>query len=163
MHYWGDEWFQKYGTELNEAITELNQGLAKIHICVYGKEKYGTYRTDCFSLWDGSWYHWFHGYTPIIKQGNKSIWSIIRYHIDKYFMTYNWYTGITQNVRGWQIRKLNRLFQEVCKQHPDIVDELISDTDCYQYIKRCRYGKIDGDKIHKKYWKLFINSKPQNN
>lgn len=55
MHIWGDEWFLEWGDELNDAIRELNIRLNKCHITVAGKEKYGCYRTDFFSLWNGSW------------------------------------------------------------------------------------------------------------
>ena len=142
MHYWGDDWFKQYGDELNEAIRKINQGMRKIHVLCLGKEKYGCLRTDFFSLWSGSWNEWkgqynnYHWYDKTISKINHTI-------------------GLTWIIRKWQIKKINQLFQKVCKEHPDLIDELISDTDCYMYIKPGRYGDIDGEKIHNKYWKII--------
>lgn len=46
----------------------------------------------------------------------------------------------------------NRVFQEACKKWPDVVDELICDTDGWSMIHPCKWGDIDGQKIHDKYW-----------
>lgn len=47
----------------------------------------------------------------------------------------------------------NRIFQEACAKWPDVVDELVLDTDGYEMIKPGKWGPIDGEKIHAKYWK----------
>ena len=145
MHFWGDEWFQKYGKEFDNAIYELNTGLRKLHIFVCGKEKYGTFRTDFFCLWAGSWLFW---------NGN---WRFdgpkILYKLDRIGKWLNHKLGIVKLVQAWQKRGVNKLFQRVCKEHPDLVDELIMSTDCYDFIKPGKYGDIDGEKIHNKYWK----------
>lgn len=145
MHYWGDEWFQKYGDEFNKAIRELDDGLRKLHVFVYGKEKFGCYRTDFFSLWEGSWLFWDGRFNVKHSKFQLTLDSICRW--------FNYRLGIVKLVRCWQKRGINKLFQRVCKEHPDIVDELISDTDCYMYIKPGKYGDIDGEKIYNKYWK----------
>ena len=147
MHYWGDEWFQKYGKEFDKAICELNNGLRKSHILVCGKEKFGCYRTDFFSLWNGSWLFWNGNWR---FDGKK-----IRYTFDKICKWLNYKLGIVKLVHCWQKREINKLFQTVCKKYPDFVDELICDTDCYMYIKPCKYGDLDGNKIHNKYWKCI--------
>lgn len=144
MHYWGDDWFKRYGDELNEAIRKINQGMRKIHVLCLGKEKYGALRTDFFRLWSGSWNEWKGQY-------NNHHWY------DKTISKINHTIGLTWIIRKWQIKKINQLFQKVCKEHPYLIDELISDTDCYMYIKPGRYGDIDGEKIHNKYWKLLTN------
>lgn len=46
----------------------------------------------------------------------------------------------------------NRVFQEACKKWPDVIDELICDTDGFSMIRPCKWGDIDGKKIHDKYW-----------
>jgi len=149
MHFWGDEWFQKYGKEFDKAVCELNNGLRKSHIFVCGKEKYGCYRTDFFCLWGGSWLFWNGKFN--VKH------SKFQLTLDKICKWFNYRLGIVALVRCWQKREINKLFQRICKEHPDIVDELISDTDCYMYIKPGKYGGIDGEKIHNKYWKLLTN------
>lgn len=63
MHFWGDEWFQKYGDELHEAIEKLEKRIekwAKAGIC--GKEKHGTYRDEYLRFWDGGLTQLFFGY-----------------------------------------------------------------------------------------------------
>ena len=146
MHYWGDNWFKQYGKELDNAISELNKGMRKIHVLCLGKEKYGTYRTDFFNLWTGSWLEWKEIY-------NQYSW------FDCFMSAVNRRIGLTWIINKWQIKKINQLFQNVCKNHPDIVDELVSDTDCYMYIKPGKYGDVDGQRIRDKYWKVYINGK----
>lgn len=146
-HFWGDEWFQKYGDEFNKTIRELDKGLRELHIFVCGKEKFGCYRTDFFMLWGGSWLFWNGKFN--VKH------SKFQLTLDKICKWFNYGLGIVALVRYWQKQEINKLFQRVCKEHPDIVDELISDTDCYMYIKPGKYGDIDGEKIHSKYWKKF--------
>ena len=145
MHFWGDEWFQKYGDEFNKAIRELDKGLRELHIFVCGKEKYGCYRTDFFCLWQGSWLFWNGKFNVKHSKLQLTLDSTCRWLNNK--------LGIVKLVQCWQKRGINKLFQRVCKEHPYIVDELISDTDCYMYIKPGKYGDIDGEKIHNKYWK----------
>lgn len=47
MHYWGDEWFQKYGEDLRTAeryIFEFTEFFTGYHLS--SKEKYGTIRYE---------------------------------------------------------------------------------------------------------------------
>lgn len=62
MHYWGDEWFQKNGEDLYNAIDFVERELKKHHIGVCGKEKYGTYRDEYLRFWDGGLYQILFGY-----------------------------------------------------------------------------------------------------
>ena len=61
--------------------------------------------------------------------------------------------GLVDIVNKKKIKKVNEIVQKVCAKHPDIVDEIIMDLDFYEWIKPCEYGKVDGVKIHEKYWK----------
>ena len=57
MHFWGDEWFKKYGDDLYEAIKKLEYRMRKWgHVKVYGKEKFGTYRDEYLTFWNGGIY-----------------------------------------------------------------------------------------------------------
>ena len=159
MHYWGDEWFYKYGDQLDEAINKLNTGLNLIHVHCCGKEKYGCFRTDFFSLWDGSirswngdWNNYITPAMPKIKRFKRKF-SI---KFDSVAVKINRWFGITRRVQEWQKNEINKLFQTVCKEYSALTDELINETDCYMYIKPGKYGDIDGEEIHNKYWKKLI-------
>ena len=54
MHCWGDEWFEKNGKDLYDAIDWIEDNLRKHRIKVCGKEKFGTYRDEYLCWWDGS-------------------------------------------------------------------------------------------------------------
>lgn len=54
MHMWGDEWFEKYGDDLYNAIDWIESELRKNGIRVCGKEKFGSYRDEYLCWWDGS-------------------------------------------------------------------------------------------------------------
>ena len=47
----------------------------------------------------------------------------------------------------------NKVFQLACKKWPNVVDELIVDIDGWEWIKPCKWGDVDGEAIHDKYWK----------
>lgn len=156
MHYWGDEWFCKYGDQLDEAIKKLNTGLNQVHVHCCGKEKYGCFRTDFFSLWNGSircWNGKWNNYITPAMPELRQLWMRICIYLDNLIIKINKLFGITKRVQEWQKAEINRLFQTVCKEYPEITDELINETDCYMYIKPGKYGDIDGEKIHNKYWK----------
>lgn len=74
-------------------------------------------------------------------------------HWWKGFKYYMCKTRLFKMVRQHQIDMLNKTFQRACLKWPNVVDELICDTDCYFLIKPCEWGNIDGDVIHNKYWK----------
>lgn len=165
MHIWGDEWFIEHGKQLYEAIDVLEMRLRKwARVGVYGKEKYGTYRDECFQMWDGSITQIFFGYraTYHLNIISKIMWYIDYYLIPTKKTKFGWlkkglanfnnWIGLTKLVNKWQAKMVNKTFQVTCKEYPDIVDELISDVDCYKLIKPCKWGDIDGEEIHKKYW-----------
>lgn len=163
MHYYGDDWFKEHGDDLYDAITILDKRLRKAGIGAYCKEKYGTMRTDFFRLWDGSlsdilfgtMYHstwienvvWWLDYRMIRTEKTQFGW------LYKGLSDFNRWIGLTKMVQRWQARMVNKAFQVTCKEHPDIVDELICDVDCWKMIKPCKWGNIDGKEIHDKYWK----------
>lgn len=160
MHMWGDEWFLEWGDELNDAIRELNIRLNKCHIAVAGKEKYGCYRTDFFSLWDGSWLCWFDNYRKYINPSKPKLTQLLLrlwYKLDDLGMFINNHIGITRAVCSWQKKQVNMIFQDVCKKHPTMIEELVSETDCYMYIKPGKYGNVDGITIFKKHWNVQNN------
>lgn len=164
---WGDEWFKKHGNQLYNAIDMLEYRIRKWAKCgVCGKEKFGTYRSEYFRMWDGSLCQILFGYKYCY---NKKFEKII-FTIDNYFFPikktkFGWYKaglanfnraiGLVKLVNKWQARMLNKAVQITCKEYPDVVGELLMDVDFYKVIKPCKWGNIDGQKIHDKYWKTI--------
>lgn len=166
MHIWGDEWFIEHGNHLYEAINDLETRIrkwAKMGVC--GKEKWGAYRDEYLSFWNGGISQIFFGYRATYYH---NIVAKIMYKFDHCLIPikktkFGWVTvgiadlnrkiGLTKIVNNWQARMLNKAFQITCKEYPDVVDELIVDVDCYELIKPCKWGDVDGEVIHKKYWK----------
>lgn len=182
MHYWGDEWFQQYGDELYQAINEIYLGMKKHHIGYMNKEKFGTNREECVKFWSGGLYDIIFGpkfyYYPSGCYKNQMIYkiacfihnaiywfdhSIIPYKKTKYgwlkagYADLNRILGITKLVHKHQAKMYNKVYQQVCKKHPDIIDEILMDpVACSEHlIKPCKWGDIDGDVIYKKYWKTI--------
>ena len=61
--------------------------------------------------------------------------------------------GLTKLIQDRQAKHYNKAFQLACKKWPNIIDELIAMTDGYKMIKPCKWGDVDGEEIHNKYWK----------
>ena len=62
------------------------------------------------------------------------------------------FTRFNKIIQIWQKFIYNYAIQKVCKQYPNIVDELVSNSDYPEIIKPGFFGKVDGKKIHDKYW-----------
>jgi len=165
MHYWGDEWFQKYGETFYRAIDVFEERIRKWAKCgVYGKEKYGRYEDEYFRMWDGSLSIIFFGY-KLFRNGwlENLVWKIDNYLIPIKKTELGWrkvglsdfnrLIGLTKLVNKWQARMLNKAAQITCKEYPEVVDELLMDVCFYKCIKPCKWGSVDGEEIHKKYWK----------
>lgn len=173
MHFWGDKWFKQYGNTFYKAIGVFEERIRKWAKCgVYGKEKYGTYRDEYFRMWDGSISTIFFGYKLFRGAGwfENLMWKIDNCLIPIKKTQFGWYKiglanfnrkiGLVKLVNRWQARMLNKAAQITCKEYPDVADELLADICFYKCIKSCKWGDIDGEEIHKKYWKtLYTNEK----
>lgn len=167
MHYWGDDWFKEHGDNLYKAISVLENRMrkwAKVGVC--GKEKWGCYRDDFLTFWDGGLSQIFYGYKCWWGGGS---WherlvhaidhSLIPYRKTKFgwlkvgLTDFNRLIGLRKLVNWWQAKQLNKAFQITCKEYPDVAEELVMDVDCYKIIKPCRWGNIDGEEIHNGHWK----------
>lgn len=149
MHVWGDEFFKKHGKDLNDAIDYCQTVWTR-----YGrigssgsKEKWGTFRHNV---------DFYYAYWPIhelLKPG---------YHYYRYgrrLMILENYLGyivrflrLDYVVRKWQAVVYNYAIQKVCRKYPEIIDELVVDSDYPELIKPGIFGKVDGQVIHNKYW-----------
>jgi hypothetical protein len=188
MHYWGDEWFQKNGNDLNNAIDFIETYLTKHHIGVCGKEKYGTYRDEYLRFWSGGLYEILFGYSvyigtwrfknyPKLQSLINKIHHFIYYKVDcgtpekrenesfeeystrfknrkwKGLQHYSSQIGLTKLIQNHQAKHYNKAFQLACKKWPNVKEELIVMVDGYKMIKPCKWGEVDGEEIHNKYWK----------
>lgn len=150
MHEWGDEWFQKNGTDLNDAIDYCCRVWRKYgRIAAHGKEKYGAFRDQLMGMWDG-------GLHSLIWPGYVRIVSPFLYwKLDKYLIKpFTKYTGLQWLGVWYQKQVYNYAIQKMCKKYPNLVDELVSDLDGYEMVK----GKVDGKTIHEKYWRTWTSN-----
>ncbi len=151
MHMWNDEWFEKNGNDLHNAIDYCMKTWIKYgRIGTHGKEKYGTFR-DYVYFYNGYW-----AIHELVKPG------YIYYRWPKWLMKLDIKLGrVVQFLRlyvpiqWYQAQVYNYTIQTVCKKYPNIIDELVSDLDGYELVKPGIFGKVDGIVIHKKYWKSF--------
>ena len=172
MHYWGDDWFKEHGDNLYSAINTVEKRIRKwARMGVCGKEKFGTWRDEYLTFWDGGigqifcgyrgWWglNWWtkllftidHNLIPIkrVKTETKVVWLKVG------LSNFNRMIGLVKLVNKWQARMLNKAVQITCKEYPDVIDELVSEVDCYQCIKPCKWGDVDGEAIHNKYWTIL--------
>lgn len=148
MHKWGDEWFEKNGANLDDAIYYVMETWTKYgRIGTHGKEKFGVFRDhSCF--WDGGIHDLLYpGYSRVV---HKWLYFYVDEYAVKPFMRY---TGLLRVGLWWQAQVYNYAIQQACKKYPNIVDELVSDLEKYELIKPGIFGPVDGVKIHNKYWK----------
>lgn len=169
MHRWGDGWFRKYGDEFDEAIRVLEKRIREwAHCGICGKEKWGCYQDDFLTLWDGGLRYIFTPYKGYVIGDTKLAKFLHRLdtHIipgKKTMLGRLWYglanlnekLGLVKLVHKWQAKRINKAFQVTCKEYPHFIDELVSDVCCYEMIKPCKWGDVDGTKIHSKYWKTI--------
>jgi len=65
------------------------------------------------------------------------------------------YTGLHRLGLWYQAQVYNYAVQKMCKKYPEITEELVRDLDGYELIKPGIFGKVDGLKIHNKYWRTY--------
>lgn len=157
MHFWGDKWFEKYGDDLYEAIKKLEYRMRKYgHVKVCGKEKFGTYRDEYLRFWNGGIYgykivnipHWVYVINHGLIKGKETKFGRITYGLCDLTRV----IGLTKLVHKFQARGINKAFQITLKEYPHLLDELTSCIDCYECIKPCRWGDVDGVEIHNRHW-----------
>jgi len=147
-HCWGDKWFEEHGDDLNSAIDFCIDFWRKWgRIGSHGKEKYGTFRHHVY------FYNAWWALHELAKPGYVSYrWPKWIMHIDIFFGKIVCFLSIQRLFNRWQGLVYNYAIQKACTKYPDIVDELVSDSDHSELIKPGLFGKIDGQEIHDKYW-----------
>ena len=184
MHIWGDEWFKKHGDNLYNAIEFIHKYSRKHHAPIYGKEKWGSFRTEIIGFWNGSIHQILFGYRCYLGRIRDYKSKFINKCVDLFYgfinildrrlipikktkfgylyagiSNLNRKIGLVKLVNKYQANIINKTFQLACKKYPDVIDEIISDVDCYKCTKPCKYGDVDGIKIHNKYWKALKENK----
>ena len=89
------------------------------------------------------------------KRYEKRIWKGLSHYTNK--------IGLVKLVHRYQASIYNKAFQLACKKWPMVTKELIVFIDGYKMIKPCKWGNVDGKKIHMKYWKTFDQVKKEEN
>lgn len=157
MHYWGDKWFQKNGKDLDEAISYcMKTWRTWGRIGTHGKEKYGTFRDHAYFFSCRNPLHDLFYPGHVAFRWNRTF----NEKISGYIVKLDFLLGdiirflrLYKLIHWYQAQVYNYAIQQACKKYPNIVDELVSDLDGYELVKPGIFGKIDGVKIHKKYWK----------
>lgn len=150
-HTWNDDWFEEHGQDLDKAIDYCTEVWIKYgRIACMTKEKYGTFRDQLGGLWDGSLHSLIYpGYFRVM------FWSWFYWNVDFLIIRkLSYYLGLVWLFQKYQAAVYNYAVQQVCKRYPKIVDEIVSDLDGYEMVKPGIFGKIDGVKIHSKYWTM---------
>lgn len=149
-HEWGDDWDVKHGDKLEQTCSYCCHVWKKWgRIGTHGKTKYGTFR-DHIYMWDG-------GLHTLIWPGYVRLMNKFLYcKIDRWIVRpLTQYTGLYKLGLMYQAMVYNYAVQKMCKKYPEIIDEIVSDLDGYEMVKPGIFGNIDGEKIHKKYWKTI--------
>jgi hypothetical protein len=150
MHQWGDDWFKANGESLNKAMDEFEKICRKMgFILLYGKEKWGCYRDEYLTFWDGG-LHYFIYKSPIFIRNNFLYWKV-----DPIIKFITKFTGVQWLFVKYQTFVYNYAMQKVCKKYPNVIDEMVMDLNGYKMIKPSIFGDVDGEKIHKKYWRTL--------
>ena len=138
-HEWGDSW--EHWAMMRKAVSECGEVFRKARVFVYDKEKYGTYNCSVLGMYDGT-LRWLLGAYSVRFETN---WYD---YVDRFFAKILRIIGFVKIVNRLQVKLVNRGLQKIYLKYPEIVNELVCDVECYDWIK----GEVDGEFIHKKYW-----------
>jgi hypothetical protein len=150
-HHWGDAWFEANGNDLYSAISFIMKTWKRYgRIGSRGKEKWGNFQ-DYPTFWDGGIHELIYpGYVYIQR-------PFIYFKLDRYIIKpFTKYTGLHRLGLWYQFQVYNYVIQRACKKYPNLVDELVSDLDCYELVKPGIFGNVCGMTIHSKHWKTYV-------
>lgn len=155
-HEWHDEWFEKYGNDLNKAINFCMTNWKRWgRIGSHGKEKYGTFRHHAW-FYDSHW-----PIHSLIKPG------YVYYQWPKWFYKIELtiisplvrYSLLPWVIRKWQQYVYNMTIQRAVKKWPHLEAELVEDCE-FEFLRPCLFGKLDGKNEKGKYWITLSPSEP---
>lgn len=125
-HCWGDEWFEKNGQDLEDAITFIWEEVRKRgNIGLHMKEKYGTIRyefVEC-AFWSDYWpiYSYFY---PGYLYYNWPRWA---YQLERPIAVICQALKIYKIIHKRQMKILHQVMCEVVRKYPHIKDEILAD------------------------------------
>lgn len=143
-HYWGDEWFEKYGNDLNQAILYIYDEMksrAGLHIIL--KEKYGTIRWEYeYSLfWPGEWPIFNYFYPGYMFYGwPRWIMKYIEYPLSNFLCK----IGYTKRKHTKQVFILKQVVFDAVSKWPHLRAEILPDFVVHE--------KIFGKELHDEFW-----------
>lgn len=133
MHYWDDEWFEKYGDDLYAAMDYIRRYVRKYSRChVSMKEKYGTIRYEyIFPPWGSVWIRHY-----IKSPFKKTV------EIDGHKFTYRPYLWAWTGSHSWIYRTWTRYGRYIlkkavinaCINYPYVIPEILADYDKGEFI-----------------------------
>lgn len=161
---------EKYGSYRDEYLRFWDGGVYEIlfgYSCFIGTYKH--YKNEKLKNFINNIHHFIYYKidqgTPSKKENEtfeeysiryeKRLWKGLSYYSNK--------IGLVKLVHKYQSSIYNKAFQLACKKWPMVTEELIVDIDGYKMVKPCKWGNIDGEKIHNKYWKTFDQIKNEEN
>ena len=148
-HFWGDEWFEKHGNDLEAAIRYCTDVWRKWgRIGSHSKEKYGSMRDHV--RFYGAWWAVYELVKPGYMYYSGPKWF---YKTDLFLGRIIVFLRLYLPVQWYQAQVYNYAVQQACKRYPEIIDEIVADLDGYELVKPGLFGKVDGTKIHDKYWR----------
>lgn len=148
FHTWDDEWFEEHGNDLYSAIHLCMEGWTKWgRIGTHGKEKFGVFRDQLYP-YRAEWPihelvkpgHVYYCWPKWLMQVELVLGAVVRK------------TPIPWLVLKWQAAVYNYYVQKACKLYPEVIDEIVSDLDYYEWVQPGLFGPIDGIQIHNQYW-----------
>lgn len=149
MHSWGDGW--PYWHDLNTAILRIQIICRRYgRINMLGKEKYGTFRDEYRGEWDGTLHSLLYPGHYFIRYKNQKFYHTIDYPIIRRLSTFS---GIKYLVNLYQAAVYNYAIQSTIKRYPHLEEELVSDIDAYYLVRPGIFGQVDGQAIHRIYWR----------
>jgi hypothetical protein len=129
MHYWGDEWFEKHGNDLEEAVSLVVRYCRTLgRFGGQAKEKYGTLRFYAFFhsmihdlIWPGYYYcqypkHW--------------MWMA-----DIYIYGHSFFNPLRSLIQKWQSFIYRSAYKKAAKKYPAIKTEIYVMADYSELLK----------------------------
>jgi len=148
MHHWGDEWFEKNGTDLDNAIRFCTRNWRRWgRIGSHGKEKYGTFRHHPYGFQSDWPIH------SLVKPGHVYYrWPKLIYKLELALGTLVSKFNLGRPIFFYQGIVYNAVLQIACKRWPHLIDELMMDTDWWDAVRPGIWGPLDGKTLKSKYW-----------
>ena len=143
-HVWGDEWFQKYGNDLNQAMEFISvECKRRAGMVIMIKEKYGSIRFEYLYFYPNEWPIYGYFYPGRIYYR----WPRWMRRVERLAIKVMDKTGLTKRLHYQQTKTLKAVVFEAIDKWPHLKDEILSDLSCHE--------NIVGKKIHDQYWRSY--------